>query len=60
MRPFLSVIVPLHNEERRLPLCMARVLAYFGEQAYETEILLVENGSEDQTLAMAEGYAANE
>ena len=58
MRPFLSVVVPLHNEERRLPLCMARTLSYFAEQSYETEILLVENGSEDQTLAMAERYAA--
>lgn len=61
MTPFLSVIVPLHNEERRLPLCMARLMTYFSEQDYEMEIILVENGSQDQTLALAEQYAeANE
>lgn len=61
MTPFLSVIVPVHNEERRLPLCMARLMTYFSEQDYEIEIILVENGSQDQTSALAEQYAeANE
>lgn len=61
MTPFLSVIVPIHDEERRLPLCMARLMTYFSEQDYEMEIILVENGSQDQTLALAEQYAeANE
>lgn len=58
MKPFLSIVVPIHNEERRLPLCMARLSEFFARQRYEIEILLVENGSEDQTLALAEGYAA--
>lgn len=57
MSPFLSIIIPIHNEERRLPLCMARIMEYFQEQAYVTEIILVENGSQDQTRALAEQYA---
>ncbi len=55
--PFLSVIIPLHNEERRLPSCLAQLRAYFNEQAYEVEFLLVENGSADQTLTLARGFA---
>ncbi|MCY4107112.1 MAG: glycosyltransferase [Chloroflexi bacterium] len=57
MNPDLSIIIPIHNEERRLPLCMARLMAYFQEQTYDTEIILVENGSQDQTGALAEQYA---
>jgi glycosyltransferase involved in cell wall biosynthesis len=49
--PELSVIVPVHNEEKRLDSCLFHLLSFLGRQAYESEIILVENGSTDLTPA---------
>src|SRR5262245_32586291 len=47
--PFLSIIIPAHNEEKRLPGTLEQVFAFLGKQAYESEVLIVENGSSDRT-----------
>jgi glycosyltransferase involved in cell wall biosynthesis len=56
---FLSIIIPAHNEEKRLPPTLAAVDAYLGRQAYTSEILVVENGSQDLTAVVAEAFAAD-
>jgi len=55
--PFLSLIIPAHNEETRLPGTLSRVLKFAEKQAYTSEILVVENGSLDRTLQIARDYA---
>ncbi len=55
--PFLSIIIPAHNEENRLPRTLEQVFAFLGEQSYEAEVLVVENGSTDHTLQLARDYA---
>jgi dolichyl-phosphate beta-glucosyltransferase len=55
--PLLSIIVPAHNEERRLPRTLEQVLAFLKHQSYAAEVLIVENGSTDRTRELAEGYA---
>jgi dolichyl-phosphate beta-glucosyltransferase len=57
MPPFLSVIIPAFNEERRLPTTIEKVLAYLQAQSYSSEVLIVENGSQDSTFQIAQGYA---
>jgi dolichyl-phosphate beta-glucosyltransferase len=52
--PFLSIIIPAHNEELRLPDSLARILGFVGRQAFSCEILVVENGSQDNTAAVVE------
>jgi dolichyl-phosphate beta-glucosyltransferase len=47
--PFLSVIIPARNEERRLPATLERVQEFLARQPYRAEILVVENGSTDRT-----------
>lgn len=47
--PFLSIIIPAYNEERRLPGTLDRVLAYLAAQPYIAEVIVVENGSCDST-----------
>ncbi|MGD8760149.1 MAG: glycosyltransferase family 2 protein [Anaerolineales bacterium] len=49
MTPFLSIIIPAHNEEHRLPNSLGQVFAFLGAQPYTSEVLVVENGSQDQT-----------
>jgi glycosyltransferase involved in cell wall biosynthesis len=59
MSVFLSLIFPAHNEERRLPPSLASADAYLEKQPYESEIIVVENGSQDLTAVVAEAFAAN-
>ncbi len=54
---FLSIILPGHNEENRLPDALEQIFAFLERQAYSAEVLVVENGSSDRTLAIARRYA---
>ena len=56
-RPLLSIIIPAHNEESRLPRTLEQVFTFLGKQAYAAEVLVVENGSTDRTLEIARAYA---
>ena len=56
---FLSVIIPAHNEERRLPPTLKAVDAYLEKQTYDSEIVVVENGSQDLTAVVTEAFAAD-
>jgi len=56
--PFFSLIIPAHNEEHRLPDTLNQVAAYLKAQPYEFEVLVVENRSTDNTLAVAQAFAA--
>ena len=58
--PFLSLIIPAHNEENRLPDTLSQVAAYLNAQPYESEILVVENCSSDNTMAIAQAFAAQD
>jgi dolichyl-phosphate beta-glucosyltransferase len=51
--PFLSIIIPAHNEERRLPHALEQVFAFLQIQSYTAEVLVVENGSSDRTFEIA-------
>ena len=55
-RPFLSIIMPARNEERRLPPALQTIAAYLRQQSYRSEVLVVENGSTDNTSAVVEQF----
>lgn len=57
--PFLSIIIPAHNEESRLPRSLGQVFAFLEQQAYAAEVLVVENASRDRTLEVAQEFARN-
>ncbi len=52
--PDLSVVIPAYNEARRLPGTLQRMRAYFTPRSTEVEVLVVDNRSTDDTVAMAE------
>jgi dolichyl-phosphate beta-glucosyltransferase len=56
---FLSVIIPAHNEEHRLPPTLKTVDAFLERQPYASEILVVENGSQDLTAVVTDAFAAD-
>ena len=57
--PFLSIIIPAYNEESRLPHTLAQVLDFIQNQPFDSEVLVVENGSRDRTLQIAQEFAAS-
>ena len=53
-RHFLSVVIPAYNEEARLGSTLEKIAAYIAERQLDAEILVVDDGSKDQTAALAE------
>ena len=56
--PFLSIIIPAYNEENRLQSALDQVLGFIEQQPFESEVVVVENGSRDRTLEIAQEFAA--
>jgi dolichyl-phosphate beta-glucosyltransferase len=54
--PRLSIIIPCFNEALRLPATLERVAAYIQRSALDTEVIVVDDGSSDNTSAIAESY----
>ncbi|MBI3361121.1 MAG: glycosyltransferase family 2 protein [Chloroflexi bacterium] len=51
------MIIPAHNEEKRLPDTLAKIEDFLARQTYGGEIVVVENGSRDRTAAVVEEFA---
>jgi glycosyltransferase involved in cell wall biosynthesis len=58
--PHLTVVVPAYNEAARLPGTLDQMVTYFGEQAYDWRICVVDDGSSDGTAALARQWADRE
>jgi dolichyl-phosphate beta-glucosyltransferase len=56
--PFLSLIIPAHDEEARLPDTLGQVYEFLSRQSYSAEVVVVENGSQDHTFALAQDFAS--
>lgn len=56
--PLLSIIIPAYNEGRRLPQTLPQVIDFLQAQSYAAEVILVNNNSRDNTLDIAQEFAA--
>ena len=54
--PELSIVIPSFNEERRLPPTLESIAKYILERRRNTEVIVVDDGSSDQTAAVAESF----
>jgi len=54
--PFLSIIVPLYNEERNVPKLAKTLTSFFGPKGFSYETILVDDGSEDGTVQVAKSH----
>jgi dolichyl-phosphate beta-glucosyltransferase len=55
----LSIIIPAHNEEHRLPGSLKKIDDFLRKQTYQAEVIIVENGSSDRTTAVVEAFMVN-
>lgn len=56
--PYLSVIIPAYNEEPNFKKGLIdQVPGYLKKQNYSYEVLIIDDGSEDQTVKLAEAFA---
>jgi dolichyl-phosphate beta-glucosyltransferase len=59
-RTALSLIFPCYNEAERLPQTLAAYLAQLSQEPGAVEVLIVDDGSTDQTFAVARAVAARD
>src|SRR5690606_4256663 len=58
--PFLSVVVPAFNEAARISLTMRLMLDYLAAHHPSSEVIVVDDGSQDDTARIVEGIAKRE
>ncbi len=56
----LSVVIPAYNEEDRLKRTLPQILKFFKSKKYSKEILIVNDGSTDQTSDIVKQFAKKE
>ena len=55
--PFLSVIIPAHNEEARIVSTLDRLHCYLSGQSFSWDVLVVDNRSSDSTPELVSDWA---
>ena len=53
MPPELTIVVPAYNESARLGLTIPRILEYLNQTFKSSELIIVDDGSADETAAIA-------
>jgi glycosyltransferase involved in cell wall biosynthesis len=56
--PFLSVIVPMYDEEENIPTLMTRLFGVLESLPYAFEVIAVDDGSQDQSFRELQREAA--
>ncbi len=59
-QPFLSLVIPAYNEERRLPSTLPVAIEWLATTPWDWEIRVVDDGSSDGTCDVVRGLAAEE
>jgi len=58
MAPFLSIVIPAYNEDKRIGRSLDAVLSFLRAQPYRAEAIVVDDGSSDETATRAREYKA--
>ena len=56
--PFLSIVIPAYNEEKRLVQTLPKIVDFVRGQDYSVEVLVVDDGSTDRTARVVAEFAA--
>lgn len=53
-----SIVIPAYNESARIRATLDKVLAHIGERGWNAEVLIVNDGSSDDTAQIVQQYAS--
>jgi len=54
----LSIVIPAYNEEKKLPNTLPKIYDYLKKQSYNWEILIVSDGSKDNTAQVVKDLSS--
>jgi glycosyltransferase involved in cell wall biosynthesis len=60
MPPTHSIVIPAYNESARLGATLEKVLAYVHAQGWNAEVLVINDGSRDNTAEIVRTFAAKD
>ena len=55
--PEISIVIPVYNEEGIISASLSDLVRQLGNDAFDYEIIVAENGSSDRTVEIAESFA---
>jgi dolichyl-phosphate beta-glucosyltransferase len=58
--PTYSIVIPAYNEGKRIGPTLERVLAYVHAQGWDAEVIVVNDGSRDNTVEVVRAFAAKD
>jgi len=58
-QPYLSIVIPAYNEERRILGTLEQIVAHLGRQTYGAEVLVVDDGSVDGTDRLVREFGSS-
>jgi dolichyl-phosphate beta-glucosyltransferase len=58
--PTYSIVIPAYNESARLGASLEKVLAYVHAQRWDAEVIVVDDGSRDNTADIVRTFAAKD
>ncbi len=53
-----SIIIPAYNEAKRIPRTLEQILAFIEAKSWDAEVIVVNDGSTDDTAAVVRGFSA--
>lgn len=57
---YLSLIIPVFNEEARIGKSLERILSFLQSQPYSSEVIIVDDGSTDRTVGLIRELAEDD
>ncbi len=60
MEPTYSIVIPAYNEAARIGATLERVLSYVHAQGWDAEIIVINDGSRDNTAEIVQSFAAKD
>src|SRR3954447_13507855 len=59
-QPYLSVVIPIHDEEESIPYLYERLTKVLGDLGYLYELIAVDDGSQDRSFALLRDLARDD
>jgi len=56
---YLSIIIPVYNEEKRIECCLRKIEEYFSRRKYSYEVILFDDQSSDKSVEIIEKNIKN-